>query len=81
MKMNIRLNLVLIGDENYGGFTAYFEEFPNVIAEGDNEEEAEFKLINLLKVALEYRTTKIVRADGQKQKGIRKELNFELEHA
>lgn len=36
----IELQAILIPDKKLGGFTAYFERFPEVIAEGDSEDEA-----------------------------------------
>lgn len=37
---NIELQAILIPDKQLGGFTAYFERFPEVIAEGNSEDEA-----------------------------------------
>lgn len=39
-----KLTAVLVKDWNVGGYTSYFVEYPEAIAEGDTEEEA---IINL----------------------------------
>lgn len=44
------LNGIIIPDS--GRFTAYFEEFPDVTAEGDTEEEVKNNLMIALKVVL-----------------------------
>jgi len=36
----IELNAILIPDKKIGGFTAYFSDFPQAIAEGNTQEEA-----------------------------------------
>jgi hypothetical protein len=38
--LNIPLNAVLVQDPKIGGFTAYFKQFPDIIAEGDTDDEA-----------------------------------------
>jgi predicted RNase H-like HicB family nuclease len=38
-----------------GRYTAYFDEFPEIIAEGENEENAKENLILALKEVLKYR--------------------------
>lgn len=46
---------ILIQDPEDNGFTAYFAEFPEVIAEGKNEKEAKKNLFDALKVMLEVK--------------------------
>lgn len=36
-------------------YTAFFEEFPEVLAEGDTEEEVKMNLLNAVKTVLEYK--------------------------
>ena len=45
--VTLKLTGVLIGDEETG-YTAYFIQIPNVIAEGDTQEEAKQNLMDLL---------------------------------
>lgn len=52
----IKLTAVLIEDEKVGGYTAYLEKFPNVISEGDTQEEAVDNLKSAFFTMLEYRS-------------------------
>jgi predicted RNase H-like HicB family nuclease len=45
---------ILIQDKDKG-YTAYFAEFPEVIAEGDNEEEAAQNLFEAFRIMLEVK--------------------------
>ena len=38
--LNIPLNAVLVQDPKIGGYTAYFKQFPDIVAEGDPDDEA-----------------------------------------
>ena len=40
-RQNLSLKIILVEDEKVGGFTAFFSVFPNVIAEGQTEDEAQ----------------------------------------
>ena len=44
----LSFNAILVQDKNSKGFTAYFKQFPNIIAEGSNENEALTNLFNAL---------------------------------
>ena len=44
--LHIPLNAVLVGDPKIGGFTAYFKQFPDIIAEGETDDEAMKNLTN-----------------------------------
>ncbi len=46
---------VLIQDEKSGGYTSYFREFPEAIAEGDSREEAISNLFDALVTMLKFR--------------------------
>lgn len=48
IRTNIIFIIILIEDPKIGGFTAYFEEFPNIMAEGKTSKEAEINLTNAL---------------------------------
>jgi len=43
---------ILIQDPHDGGYTAYFAEFPEIIAEGDDEEMATANLWNAFSILL-----------------------------
>jgi len=45
--------------------TAYFDEFPDIIAEGENEEEAKENLLEALSEVLQYRMLKNQEQGGQ----------------
>jgi len=43
-----KYTLVLIEDQKYGGYTAYYEEIPYAVAEGETKEEATKNLSDLI---------------------------------
>lgn len=50
---------ILIEDPDDKGFTAYFAEFPEVVAEGNSEQEAKKNLFEALKTMLEIRRSEM----------------------
>ena len=53
----ISLTAIFVHDQNSNGYTAYFAQFPEVIAEGDDEMQAEKNLFRVLKEVFEYQKT------------------------
>jgi predicted RNase H-like HicB family nuclease len=54
-KITITLTGVVVQDQSTKGFTAYMLELPEVIAEGNTEQEVEEALFDNLKTVLEFR--------------------------
>lgn len=54
MTKSISLTAILVRDHKTGGYTSFFAQFPNIIAEGDNEEQAEENLFRLVKTVFEH---------------------------
>jgi predicted RNase H-like HicB family nuclease len=55
MKTNLRLKLTAVFEEALeGGYTCYFEEFPDVFSEGETIESAKANLHDALQLVLEY---------------------------
>ncbi len=56
MESNNKFNLtgIFVEDPKSKGVTAFFAQFPNIIAEGDTEEDAAQNLLHLLKVSFEH---------------------------
>ena len=50
---SLSLTVILVKDD-IEGFTSYFAEFPNIIAEGDTEEEATKNLFRLTTTVFNY---------------------------
>ncbi|NLZ31333.1 MAG: hypothetical protein GX885_11455 [Methanomicrobiales archaeon] len=50
------LDAILEEDPTLGGFTAFFKQFPNIITEGETEEEAIQNLLNALHDVFVYKT-------------------------
>ncbi|WP_169579749.1 type II toxin-antitoxin system HicB family antitoxin [Runella zeae] len=55
MKQTISLTAVLIRDPNDGGFTSYIAELPEVVAEGNTDEESVENLMSALKTMLMFK--------------------------
>jgi predicted RNase H-like HicB family nuclease len=54
-KFEINLTGVLIKDNENNGFTGYFAEMPEAIAEGDSPEETTINLFEALKSIFEFK--------------------------
>jgi predicted RNase H-like HicB family nuclease len=52
---NLELKIVFVEDPKIGGYTAYFKNIPNVIAEGETKQQAYDNLIELLAIVVEYK--------------------------
>jgi predicted RNase H-like HicB family nuclease len=75
----LRLNCVLIQDPSDGGYTAFFAEFPDVIAEGDNENEAQHNLMSTMMAASMHKVQEMKM--NFKTNFITRPMDFELETA
>lgn len=51
----ISITGVMIQDKNTAGYTAYFAEFPEVIAQGGNADEVKSNLFDALQSVLSFR--------------------------
>ena len=55
MKTDVRLKLTAVFEAApEGGYTCYFEEFPDVFSEGETIPEAKANLLDALQLVLEY---------------------------
>ena len=75
-----RLNMVLIENQDSKKFTAYFTQFPEIIADGLTQNETEINLIKTLGYYLDYKTDQ-VSPDMPKNHVIRKTIDFNYEEA
>ena len=51
---NLPLTVIMVEDPKIGGYTAFFKQFPNIIAEGDNDEDAMNNLMNAIYDVFRY---------------------------
>lgn len=51
----LSFDAILVQDRN-SGFTAYFKQFPNIVAEGDTENDALTNLMNALHDVFQYKS-------------------------
>ena len=68
---------ILVKDPGSGRFTAYFAQFPDVIAEGNNEDEASENLIDTLQVVFDYKMSEL-KASGMLDNFKTKPFNFHI---
>ncbi|HUN04612.1 MAG TPA: type II toxin-antitoxin system HicB family antitoxin [Niabella sp.] len=78
-KVSISLTGIIIKDNENKGYTAYFAEFPEAIADGKEISDAETNLIEAFKVMLE--TRKLESYPDDKANGGIIQQNFEFELA
>ena len=55
MSFSINLTGIMIEDKQVGGYTAYFAELPDVVAEGETKEGAESNLFEALSIVMDAR--------------------------
>ena len=78
-KVTINLTGILIKDSKDKGFTAYFAEFPEAIADGNSLEDAQQNLFEAFKIMLESR--KLESYNDDKSVGGIIQQNFEFQLA
>lgn len=77
-KQKISFTGILIkGEDN--GYTAYIAEFPEIIAEGETEEDAKYNLFDAFRIMLEFKKESTTKDNNDSGKSIVR--NFELEVA
>ena len=76
--MNFKLELtgILVPDEKTGQFSAFFAEFPEAIASGENEVEAQGNLLMLFKIMLHDRKEEVMSNYIDHYKYITKSVNM-----
>lgn len=62
--LNIPLNAVLVEDPKIGGYTAYFKQFPDIIAEGETDDEAMRNLTNAVYDVFMFKGHKLTETDS-----------------
>lgn len=77
-KVTFNLTGILIKDETDRGYTAYFAEFPEAIADGSTINDAHTNLINAFKVMLETRRLESYPSDKAVGGIIQQNFEFEL---
>lgn len=59
--IKLSLNCILINDPELGGYTAFFAEFPDIVAEGSTEAEAQLNLMNTIPAVSQFKMQEIQR--------------------
>lgn len=77
-KVTFNLTGILIKDETDRGYTAYFAEFPEAIADGSTIDDAHTNLIDAFKVMLETRRLESYPSDKAVGGIIQQNFEFEL---
>lgn len=60
---SFKLDVIMVEDPQIGGYTAFFAQFPNIVAEGDTEEESMVNLNELLHVTFEHQRSEEMPSD------------------
>jgi predicted RNase H-like HicB family nuclease len=76
----LQFTCILIEDPVDNGYTAFFAEFPELVVEGDTEEEAELNLLNSMSAVFKHKRQEL-ETEHLLQNYKSKSLNFELEGA
>lgn len=80
---NFSLISILVQDPKSMGYTAFFKQFPEVLAEGKDEDEALRNLILILQDSLQFKAAQVDEIDMPAGKVTQKSINFStnLAHA
>jgi len=73
---SLPLTLILVEDPKIGGYTAFFKQFPNIIAEGDTDEEATSNLMNTVHDVFDHLAKEESTIPEYQYKVIQKPLNM-----
>jgi predicted RNase H-like HicB family nuclease len=77
-KVTLNLTGIIIKDEKERGYTAYFAEFPEAIADGQSAEEVRTNLVDAFKVMLETRKLESYHENIAMGGIIQEDFQFEL---
>lgn len=77
-RVTFNLTGILIKDKGERGFTAYFAEFPEAIADGDTVNEAQQNLLDSFKLMLDTRRLESYNEDKLVGGIIQQNFEFEL---
>ena len=61
MKKSINLTAIFVKDKD-GGYTSFFAQFPNIVAEGQTEDEAAENLFALVQTVFEHQQEEEIEA-------------------
>jgi len=75
------LTIIMVQDPDSGGYTAYFKQFPDIIAEGDTEEDAELNLLNAVHDVFKYQSEIEDEPIDPSLNVSKKSINFSHEYA
>jgi len=53
--LKIPLTIIMVKDPNTGGFTAFFKQFPEIIAEGDSDKDVIKNLMNAVHDVFQFK--------------------------
>jgi predicted RNase H-like HicB family nuclease len=70
------LDAILVEDPTLGGYTAFFKQFPNIISEGETEEEAIQNLLNAIHDVFNYQSLQAKEPTSSEFKVIKKSVGF-----
>ena len=77
-KKDISLTAIFVEDFKSKAFIAFFAQFPNIVAEGTNENEVEAKLLDLVQAVFEKETKEEVKKTKKIKYGSVKTKSFDL---
>lgn len=77
-KVTLNLTGIIIKDGEDRGYTAYFAEFPEAIADGVSEEDVKTNLVDAFKVMLETRKLESYQENLEMGGLIQENFQFEL---
>ncbi len=77
-KVTLNLTGIIIQDVDNRGYTAYFAEFPEAIADGTNQDDVKENLIDAFKIMLETRRLENYQENIEMGGIIQENFQFEL---
>ncbi len=72
------LDVVMVKDPNIGGFTGHLAQFPNIITEGETEDETIENIMNAFHdIMKHWKKNKEPKINGRNKNIIRRSVSFE----
>ncbi len=72
----IELTTILVPDEKTGFFSAFFAQFPEAIAQGENEDDAQVNLLRIFSVMLRDKKEEVIKQIEPKLNYTERTLNL-----
>jgi hypothetical protein len=76
--LKFSLKVIMVEDPKIGGYTAFFKQFPDIIAEGCSEDEVMNNLMNTVHDVFDYQSQIVSNQNNSCLNVIEKSIDFQV---